>query len=55
MDGHPLRNSVYKLYGLAPTTAKAANPSYQRTTYSKLHELKDQDGIVNVIERLAKI
>ena len=55
MDGHPLRYSVYELYGLAPTTKKAANPSYQRTTYSKMDELRDQDGMVNVIERLSEI
>ena len=55
MDGPSLRYSVYKLYGLAPTTKKAVNPSYQRTTYSKMKELRDQDGMVNVIERLAEI
>ena len=54
MDGHPLRYSVYQLYGLAPTAKKAANPSYQRTAYSKMDELREQDRIVNVIERLAE-
>ena len=55
MYGHPLGYSIYKLYGLALTTKKAANPSYQRTTYSKMDELRNQDGMVNVIKGLAEI
>ena len=46
---------VYELYGFAWTTKKAVNPSYQRTTYSKMDELRDQGGIVNVIKRLPEI
>lgn len=54
MGGNPLRYSVYKLYGLAPTIKRAGNPSYQGTTYSKMDKLRDQDGVTNVIECLAE-
>ena len=55
MDGHSLRYSVYKFYGLASTTKKATNPSFQRTTFSKINELTDQHGMLNVVKRLAEI